>query len=112
MSIISVFSYLYTLVGPGVKNEAYVDEPQLLQRKSSLVKACYIKFSIMQEEATELNQVTYCICMLVIHAIILICMYRMMLKVIMKQLKCLSLQRIIEVISVKNVSLLFNNRRL
>ena len=69
MSITTVFSYLYTLVGPGVKNEAYVDEPQLLQRKSSTVEARYMNYP-MNEEATELNQVNTIFCMLVVCAII------------------------------------------
>ena len=96
----SVLSYCYKLVSTGVKNEVYVDEPQLLQRKYSMAEACYVN-RLMNEEATELNQVNTIFCMLVIHAIILICIHRMMVQVIMKQLKCLNLQRIIQMISVK-----------
>ena len=69
MSITSVFSYLNILVSPGVKNEAYVDEPQLLQRKSSTVEARYMNYPT-NEEATELNQVNTIFCMLVVCAII------------------------------------------
>ena len=56
MSITSVLSYRYTLVSTGFKNEAYVDEPQLLQRKYSMVEARYVNH-LTNEEATELNQV-------------------------------------------------------
>ena len=63
MSITSVFNYLNALVSPGVKNEAYVDEPQLLQRKSSTVEARYVNYPL-DEEATELNQVNTVFCML------------------------------------------------
>ena len=54
-------------MSPGVKNEAYVEEPQLLQRKSSTVEARYVNYPI-NEEATELNQVNTCaiLCMLVV----------------------------------------------
>ena len=58
-----MFNYLNTLVSPGVKNEAYVDEPQLLQRKSSTVEARYVNYPL-DEEATELNQVNTVFCML------------------------------------------------
>ena len=101
MSTTSVLSYRYTLVSTGVKNETYVDEPQLLQMKYSMAEACYVN-CLTNEEATELNQVNTVFCMLVICAIKLIYIHRMMLKVIMKQLKCLNLQRIIQMISVKN----------
>ena len=84
MSIISVFSYLYTLVGPGVKNEAYVDEPQLLQRKSSTVEARYMNYPT-NEEVTELNQVNTIFCMLRSCVCNNICVLRMMVQVIMRQ---------------------------
>ena len=56
MSTTSVLSYCYKLVSTGIKNEVYVDEPQLLQRKYSMAEACYVN-RLMNEEATELNQV-------------------------------------------------------